>query len=213
MLTIHHLGVSQSERIIWLCEEYGVPYELKLYERDPQTRLAPEAYKALHPIGTAPVITDGDLVLGETGAIIEYLLTHYAPGKGRPSPDDPGYAEFLFWYHYIGGSFMPSGMIRMVTNLAGDAMPAAAREGLSGRYTRGIAMIEKRLGESKWLGGDSFTVADIMVTFCLTTARYFIPQDLSGFPNILAYLKRVSAMDSYQRTMKLGDPDMTLLLD
>lgn len=212
MLTIHHLGVSQSERIIWLCEEYDVPYDLKIYERDPDTRLAPAEYKALHPAGTAPVITDGDITLAETNAIFEYILTKYAPGKGRLSPDDPDYADFLYWYHFVNGSLIPAGMTVMIMGILGDAVPEQMKTGLSSRYDRGYDMVEKRLSENDWIAGDKFTAADIMLAFSLTTARYFFPKDLSPYPAILAYIQRVAARPAYQRAMKKGDPDMELLL-
>src|SRR3954466_9082692 len=105
MLVVHHLGVSQSERIVWLCEELGIDYELKRYERDPVTRLAPPEYKALHPIGTAPVITDADLVLGESGAIIEYLLAKSGGGRFARQKGHPEFANYLYWFHYANGSF------------------------------------------------------------------------------------------------------------
>src|SRR3954467_7167626 len=103
MLTVHHLGRSQSERIVWLCEELGLRYELKRYERDPATRLAPPEYKALHPVGTAPVITDGDLVLGESGAIIESLLASYGGARLARQAGDPQFASYLYWFHFANG--------------------------------------------------------------------------------------------------------------
>src|SRR6202789_4607210 len=98
MLTVHHLGVSQSERIVWLCEELEIPYELKRYDRDPVTRLAPPEYKALHPLGTAPIITDGDVVLPESGAIIEYIIGKYGKGRLAGAPTPPNFAAALFWF-------------------------------------------------------------------------------------------------------------------
>src|SRR5690349_13026303 len=103
MLTVHHLGKSQSERIVWLCEELGIPYELKNYARAPL--LAPADYKALHPVGTAPVITDGDLVLAESGAVIEYIVEKYGGGRLVLGADDSDFAQFLFWFHYANGTF------------------------------------------------------------------------------------------------------------
>jgi glutathione S-transferase len=103
MLTVHHLGRSQSERIVWLCEELGLEYELKRYERAPL--LAPPEYKALHPIGTAPVITDGDLVLGESGAIIEYILAKYGGGRLQRAVGHREFANYLYWLHFANGSF------------------------------------------------------------------------------------------------------------
>ena len=103
MLTVHHLGVSQSERIVWLMEELGVPYELKRYDRDPTTRLAPAEYKALHPMGTAPIITDGDVVLPESGAIIEYVIGKYGEGRLAVKPDAANFADYVFWLHFANG--------------------------------------------------------------------------------------------------------------
>ena len=210
MITIHHLGISQSERIIWLCEEYDIPYEVVRHERDPETRLAPESYKALHPMGTAPVIADGDLVLGETNAIFDYLLGKYAPGKGKLPPEHPDFAQFLFWYHYPQGSFMPAGMMRMVTEMVADVLPETARTGLNARFVRGLDMIEARLTEATWLAGDTFTAADIMMVFCLTTAKHFLPIDVEPFGAIRTYLGRVQARESYVRAMKIAEPDMPI---
>src|SRR4029078_164574 len=107
MLTVHHLGISQSERIVWLCEELSIPYQLVNYERDPVTRLAPAQYKALHPFGTAPVIVDGSVVLSESGAIIEYIIARHGKGRLAVRPDAPNYADYLFWFHFANGSMMP----------------------------------------------------------------------------------------------------------
>ena len=104
MLTVHHLGKSQSERVVWLCEELGIPYELKRYARDPVTMLAPAEYKALHPIGTAPVITDGDFVLAESGAIVDYIMAKYGNGRLALRPDHPDFAQFLYWFHFANGT-------------------------------------------------------------------------------------------------------------
>ena len=108
MLIVHHLGKSQSERIVWLCEELKLPYELKLYARDPVTMLAPPEYKALHPIGAAPVICDGDLVLAESGAIMEYILARYGNGRLVPAVNDPDFAAHLYWFHFANGTLQPS---------------------------------------------------------------------------------------------------------
>src|SRR4051812_45645578 len=113
MLTVHHLGKSQSERIVWLCEELEIPYELKRYARDASTMLAPLDYKALHPIGSAPVITDGGLVLAESGAIVDYIAIKYGQGRLRLGPDDRGFADFLYWLHFANGT-LQAGMGRMM---------------------------------------------------------------------------------------------------
>jgi glutathione S-transferase len=108
MLTIHHLGRSQSERIVWLCEELGVPYELKRYDRRADNRLAPPEYKALHPMGIAPVISDGDLVLGESGAVVEYIVQTYGGGRLVLKHGDAGFADFLYWFHFANGTLQPT---------------------------------------------------------------------------------------------------------
>ncbi len=110
MLTVHHLGVSQSERIVWLCEEIEIPYQLVRYDRDAQTRLAPEGYKALHPMGISPVIQDGEVCLAESGAIVEYLLARHGQGRLAVPPDAPLFADYLFWLHFSNGTLMPSEM-------------------------------------------------------------------------------------------------------
>src|SRR6202048_121719 len=123
MLTVHHLGKSQSERIVRLCEELAIPYELKRYTRDPVTVLAPPEYKALHPIGAAPVITDGDLVLAESGAVVDYIIAKYGNGRLALTADHPDFAAFLYWFHFANGTLqanMGRNMILNRLNLAAD---------------------------------------------------------------------------------------------
>lgn len=211
MLTVHHLGVSQSERIVWLCEELDIPYELVSYQRDPVTRLAPPDYKALHPFGAAPVITDGDLVLSESGAIIEYIIHRHGGGRLAVAPDSPDYADYLFWLHFANGSMMNSWMLdRTIKFFGGTDDPTMVN--LQGRLTRAFGMVEQRLGSAPYFAGTRFTAADIIMLFPLTTMRAFAARDLSAYPNLLAYLKRIGERRAYQRAMKLGDPGMTPLL-
>lgn len=212
MLTVHHLGKSQSERIVWLCEELGVPYLLERYDRDPVTLLAPRAYKALHPIGTAPVITDGDLVLAESGAIIDYIIATYGEGRLALTAGHPDFAGYLYWFHFANGSLQASmgrNMILGRLNLPDDD---AMRIAMKRRLDRTLDHVEARLGEADHFAGDGFTAADIMMVFSLTTMRYFLPLDLAPFPRILAYLRRIGERDAYRRAMKKGDPGMALLL-
>ena len=212
MLTVHHLGKSQSERIVWLCEELEIPYELKRYARDPVTMLAPPDYKALHPIGTAPVITDGDFVLAESGAIVDYIMAKYGNGRLALRPDHPDFAQFLYWFHFANGTLQASmgrSMILGRLKLAGDdPVLTAAR----GRLDNAFKLVEARTGESDYLAGKEFTAADIMIGFSLTTMRYFLPYDLAGHPNIRGYLQRIGKRDAYRRAMEKGDPGMALLL-
>ncbi|WP_316163377.1 glutathione S-transferase family protein [Bradyrhizobium sp. SZCCHNRI20481] len=212
MLTVHHLGKSQSERIVWLCEELEISYELKCYTRDARTMLAPPEYKALHPIGAAPVITDGELVLAESGAVVEYIIAKYGHGRLRPGPDDPSFAPFLYWLHFANGTLqaaMGRLMILNRLNLPDDNPVLGA---IRGRLDRAFAAVETRCGEADYLAGGALTAADIMTVFSLTTMRYFLPYDLAPFPNIRAYLARIGARPAYQRAMAKGDPGMALLL-
>jgi glutathione S-transferase len=205
MLTIHHLGVSQSERIIWLCEELGVPYELIRYEREP-SMAAPANYKALHPAGTAPIITDGDIVVAETCAVVEYITRKYGGGRLLLGPEHPDFAAFLFWYHYANGSVVPAFMMDVIAQRAG-APP------VSGRADLAFKLIEDRLGKAEWFAGKDFTAADILMVFPLTRARLVLARDISGMPNLLAYLKRVGERPGFRKAMTIAEPDMPLLLD
>ncbi|HEY3798646.1 MAG TPA: glutathione S-transferase family protein [Caulobacteraceae bacterium] len=208
MLTVHHLGVSQSERIVWLCEELGIPYELKVYDRDPVTRLGPPEYKALHPMGGAPIITDGDLTLPESGAIVDYIIGKYGNGRLAVTADRPNFADYLYWFHFANGSMMPrQQMGRPPTE---DESPRARmmRERAETTWT----LMEARLGQSPYFAGDELTAADIMLVFGLTTMRAFAPRDLAPYPNIRAYLQRIGARPAYQRAMAKGDPKMTPML-
>jgi glutathione S-transferase len=211
MLKVHHLGISQSDRIVWLCEELAIPYEMIKYDRDPVTRLAPDAYKALHPCQTAPVITDGDIVLGESAAIIDYIIGRYGDGRLALKPDHPRFADYLYWFHFANGSMMPAGMVDLVLGVLGMRDQEAAQP-LRARGDRAYAMVEDRLGEAAYFAGEEFTAADIMMLFPLTTMRVFVPRDLTPYPDTLAYLTRIGERPAFQRAAKKGDPDLTPLL-
>jgi glutathione S-transferase len=204
MLTIHHLGISQSDRVVWLAEELGLDYALKRYDRDPVTRLAPAAYKALHPAGTAPVITDGGMTLAESGTIFEYILRTYGDGRLERRPGAPGYADYLYWLHAATGSVMPAMMIDLVLAIAGIEGDVAAA--LKARGDNAFRMLEARLGEAPYLAGDDFTAADVMNLFPLTTGQAFVPRDLGPFPNIRAYVERLIARPAYRRAMAKAEP-------
>ena len=211
MLTVHHLGVSQSERVVWLCEELDLPYRLVRHERDPVTRLAPPEYRALHPFGTAPVIVDGDLVMGESGAIVEYLIARHGGGRLAVAADRPEFADYVYWFHFANASLMPAMMVDIIATLAGarDEVILAA---LRSRADRGFALVESTLGQRDYLAGNSFTAADLMMVFPLTTMRAFVARDLAPYPNLRAYLQRIGARPAYRRAMAKGDPGMTPFL-
>lgn len=209
MLTVHHLRISQSERIVWLCEELGIDYDLKLYSRREDNRLAPDEYKALHPMGIAPVITDGGLVLGESGAICEYIDRKYGGCRLSPGADDPDFADHLFWFHFSNATFMTNGMMGLVAQSLGAAQPPPF---VADRVAKAWAMAEARLGEAAFFGGRNLTTADIMMGFNLTTSRAFGGVSLAAFPNIAAYLQRIGQRPAYQRAMAKAEPGMAPML-
>ena len=212
MLTVHHLGKSQSERIVWLCEELGIPYELKHTARDSRTMLAPAPYKALHPIGSAPVITDGDLVLAESGAIVEYIIAKYGNGRLTLPPSHPDFAQYLYWFHFANGTLQAGmGRLMMLNRLKLDSdNPVLATS--KARVDRAFDLVDARVREAEYFAGKDFTAADIMMGFSLTTMRYFQPYDLGRCPNVVKYLARIGARPAYRRAMEKGDPGMALLL-
>ncbi len=212
MLTVHHLGRSQSERIVWLCEELGIPYDLKRYTRDSVTMLAPADYKTLHPIGSAPVITDGDLVLAESGAVVEYIIAKYGNGRLAVKPEHPGFAAFLYWLHFANGTLQPSMGRCMTLNRLKLADDNPVQVAMKARLDRAFDLVEARTREADYLAGSEFTSADIMMGFSLTTMRYFLPYDLARCPNIVRYLARIGQRPAYRRAMEKGDPGMALLL-
>jgi len=209
MLTVHHLGISQSERIVWLCEELEIEYALKRYDRA-ANGLAPEDYKKLHPMGIAPVITDGDLVLGESAAICEYIDIRYGGGRFTPGLSDPDFADNLFWFHWSNATYQANWVAGMVMMMSGGD-PAKASF-VQDRTERSIAMIEQRLGEQAFFGGRKPSLADIMMVYSLTTGR-----SLGGGPphppNTHAYLQRIGARPAYIRAMAKAEPGMTPFLD
>jgi glutathione S-transferase len=212
MITVHHLGVSQSERVVWLCEELAIPYTLQRYERDPTTRLAPAAYRALHPMGTAPIITDGDLVLPESGAILEYLIAKYGNGRLAVGSERGNFADYLFWFHFSNGTMMPSEMSSIIVSMLGLKADNPFMEMGTERRARLYDLVERRLGAVPYFAGDEFTAADIMMLFPLTTLRIFAPRDLAPFPHVRAYLKRIGERPAYRRAMTMGDPSLTPML-
>src|SRR5258708_15736132 len=168
MLTVHHLGKSQSERIVWLCEELEIACELKRYARDPVTMLAPADYKALHPIGSAPVISDGDLVLAESAAVVDYIIAKHGDGRLAPRADHPDFAQFLYWFHFANGTLQPNMGPNIILNrlkLADDnPMLLATRARVDGAFD----LVDARVGEAEYLAGNAFTTAYFILGLSLT---------------------------------------------
>jgi glutathione S-transferase len=212
MITVHHLGVSQSERVVWLCEELSIPYRLQRHERDAVTKLAPAAYRALHPMGIAPVITDGDLVLAESGAILEYLIAKHGNGRLAVPPEQPNFASYLFWFHFANGTLVPSEMTNMISSMLALPQGHALLTIFKERSERAFHLIERRLREVAFFAGAEFTAADIMMLFPLSTMRAFSRRDLSTLPSTRAYLQRIGERPAYVRAMAQADPGMAPLL-
>jgi glutathione S-transferase len=212
MLTVHHLGRSQSERIVWLCEELGLDYKLVHYQREPRTRLSPPELRALHPVGSAPVIEDGGVLLAESGAIVEYILGKYGAGRLSFGPEAPEFPVYLYWLHFANGTLQPSiGRVMFLGRLdppAGHPVVAAVKE----RLDRHLRHLDGRLAQAPYLAGETFTAADVMTVFSLTTMRLFYPLDLTPYPAILAYLQRIGERPAYRRAMEKGDPGFAPLL-
>ncbi len=205
MITIHHLGVSQSERIVWLMEELELPYRLKWYKRK-ENRLAPDEYLQLHPAATAPVIEDGDLVLAESGAIVEYICHRYARGKLTVHPQQHNYPEYLYWMHFnnnVLGLFFAKSALR-----AGAHGPDADRIGglIQRREEKYFKFLDNRLAASPYLAGAEFTCADVMVMFQLTTAVLFGGRTIDDLPNAISYVRRIESRPAYIRAMAIAGP-------
>lgn len=212
MLKVHHLGHSQSERIVWLCEELGVPYQLVTYTRDAVTRLSPPELKARHPLGAAPLLEVDGMVLAESGAIVEFILARYGDGRLQHAPDHGDFADYLYWFHFANGNLQPTLFRSMLVSRCGVAPEDPVRASVQARVERVLALIEDRLALNDHLAGREFTAADIMTVFSLTTMRLFQPFELTAYPGIRAYLQRIGARPAYRRAMAKGDPDLTPLL-
>lgn len=217
MITLHHLEYSQSFRILWLLEELGAQYELRLYNRDPESNLAPPEYKAISPLGTAPVITDGDLVLAESNAIIDYILDAHPDSPLRPKAGSPHRARHLFWYHASQGSLMAVGSIEMIMRVLESRSPwpiskllgavfGKAREAFTGPRTAALlAKIESDLREAPWFGGDQVTAADITMSYPMESLRDRGQLNAKEYPCAMAWFDRVEALPSYQSARKIDD--------
>ena len=208
MLTIHHLGHSQSDRIVWLCEELGLNYELKKYDRSPL--LSPPKYIALHPIGAAPVIEDdeADVKIAESVACIDYIVNIHGQGRLTIKPGAKTYADYLYWYAFANGTLQPAMGRSMTCKFAGLSEDNNTMVRCENKVDQCLDHLNRRLEKATWLAGDEFTVADIATVWSLTGMREFYQVDLSKYANIVAYLQRVGKRDGYRKAMARGDPDI-----
>jgi glutathione S-transferase len=212
MLTIHHLARSQSERIVWLCEELQVPYELRRYEREPRTLLAPPAFKALHPLGSAPLIDDGPVRLAESAAIVEYVIATHGDGRLRPVAGDADHASFLFWFQFANSNFQAVITRLIFMNRAGVAADNPVPQAQHARLRFLLEFIDQQLAATPFLASHRLTAADIMIVVSLTTMRLYLPIDLAPHAHIRAYLRRIGERPAYRAAMAACEPDMEPLL-
>jgi glutathione S-transferase len=211
MIKIHHLNFSAAERIVWLCEELQLPYEIQRYTRDPVT-ISPPDLKALHPMGAAPVIEDGELMLAESGAIVDYLIEKHGGGRLRLPATHPDFADFIYWFHYANGTLQPLIVRIILMSRAGVPDDNPLMLSMRIRLEKVMAFVELQLGKAPYLGGRELTAADIMSVFVLTTMRRFLPIDLAPYPNTRGYLQRIGERSAYQRAITAADPGATPIL-
>jgi glutathione S-transferase len=221
MITVHHLETSRSQRVLWLLEELGLPYEIVRYKRDPKTRLAPPELKAIHPLGKSPVITDGGITVAESGAILEYLAETYGEQAGAaltPRPGTPEHRQCRFWMHYAEGSLMPWLVMKLVFNaILAQPMPFFVRpvaRGISSRVQQklidpnlatALAFIDQHLASHAWFSGDQMSLADFQMSFAVEAALSRA-QNAGSYPHLKAYRERMAALPAYRRAVEKGGP-------
>ena len=206
MITVCHLSSSRSERIVWLMEELGLDYELEWHQRE-ATGAAPAAMKAIHPIGKAPIIRDGDTVLAESGAIVDYIVRRHAGGRLGVEPQSPDYARYTYWMHFAEGSLMTLMLIALVLSRIPEASDSAVKARISNRVKQLLEFVDGELASRPYFAGDAFTAADVMMLFPFTTMRRYLDYDLAPYANIHAYLGRIEARPAYRRAMALAGPE------
>ncbi|MFZ4745501.1 MAG: glutathione S-transferase family protein [Sphingomonas sp.] len=203
MLTVHHLNDSRSQRILWLLEELELPYEIKFYQRDTVTRLAPPELKAVHPLGKSPVLTGDGATIIESGAIIDYVLRHHGGGRLIPAADSADYEAYLQWLHYAEGSAMLPLLMKMYIGMIGEGgAPLVPR--IDSEVANHLGYVEASLSGREWLLGDGLTGADVQMSFVGEIAgRYGLH---ATHPNIGAWVTRFQARDAYKRALDKGGP-------
>ncbi|RYY92985.1 MAG: glutathione S-transferase [Alphaproteobacteria bacterium] len=216
MITVHHLNNSRSQRVLWLLEELGALYEVKRYERDKTTMLAPKELKAIHPLGKSPVITDGNRTIAETGAIVEYLLETYGRGRLIPPQGSDDRLRYAYWLHYAEGSAMTPLLLKLIfTRLPMNApgllrglvksISAKANERMVDPQIRThLDYWDNELSKAQWFAGNEFTAADIMMSFPLEAAA--ARADGKSRPMVKVFLDRIHARPAYQAALKKGGP-------
>ena len=218
MIVVHHLNNSRSQRVLWLLEELGVPYEIKKYERDAKTMLAPPSLREVHPLGKSPVITDGDVTVAESGAIIEYLVERYGNGRFAPALGTPERLRWRYWMHFAEGSAMPPLLLKLIFDkIPQSPMPFFVKPIARGicakvqalmvapNLKRQLDFMEGELGKSEWFAGNEFSAADVQMSFPVEAAAQRAGLDASR-PKLMAFLKRIHARPAYKKALERGGP-------
>lgn len=218
MITVHHLENSRSQRVLWLLEELGLAYEVKRYERDPKTMLAPPELAAVHPLGKSPVIADGKVTVAESGAIVEYLLDTYGQGRLRPPAGTADGRLYTYWLHFAEGSAMPPLLMKLVFDKVRSApVPFFIKpvvKGIADKVTKSFIapnlerqfdFMEAELVKRPWFAGAKFSAADIQMSFPLEAAASGAGLDASR-PRLVDWLKRIHARPAYKRALEVGGP-------
>ncbi len=216
MIIVHHLNNSRSQRILWLLEELGLEYEIKRYQRDPETMLAPTSLREVHPLGKSPVITDETLTLAESGAIVEYLVDHYGLENLAPAHDTPERLQYTYWLHYAEGSAMPPLLLDLIfSQIEKRPMPFFIKpiartitsqvkdSFINPQIALHLSYIEAELRKSLWFIGNEFTAADIQMSFPLEAAAARTSLEKS-YPKIKDFLERIHSRSAYQRALERG---------
>lgn len=218
MIIVHHLNNSRSQRVLWLLEELGVPYEIRKYERDAKTMLAPPELQKVHPLGKSPVITDGDVTVAESGAIIEYLVERYGNGRLAPAIGTLERLRWRYWMHFAEGSAMPPLLLKLIFDKVASApMPFFVKpiaRGISNKVQsmmvtpnlkRQLDFMEGELAQSEWFVGNEFSAADVQMSFPIEAAAQRAGLDASR-PKLMNWLKRIHARPAYRRALERGGP-------
>jgi glutathione S-transferase len=218
MIVVHHLNNSRSQRVLWLLEELGLPYEVIRYERDAKTMLAPPSLLAIHPLGKSPVIVDGGVTVAESGAVVEYLIDRYGGGRLIPAVGTPERLRYTYWLHYAEGSAMPPLLLKLVFDRVANApapwpISAIARR-IAGtvqnsfigpQLKRHLDYMEAELTARPWFAGEEFTAADVQMSFPLEAAASRAGLN-AGRPRLIGFLERIHARDAYKRALTRGGP-------
>jgi glutathione S-transferase len=203
MLKVHHLNNSRSQRILWLLEELGTPYEIVHYKRDATTRLAPPELKAVHPLGKSPVVTDGKLTIAESGAIVEYLIRTYGKGRLVPKEGSEDFVRYLHFMHFAEGSAMLPLLLALYVGFLGEA-GAPLRPRIDSEIANHLSYLEQEIGSKNFMVGSDLTGADVQLSFVLEAAN--ARRGLQSYPNLARYIASLQARPAYKRALDKGGP-------